>query len=358
MDIIREIHSQLTKEDIVNILQQHGINAKIKGNFRIRNDDKNPSTSLYERNGKIIIKDFSGYFQGDIIDCLVEVFKYDKQSAVKTIIDYFGGNIIPSQQKYNQPFKEEKQIKTHNELVKLWESYEVIDFSFYKANPQRFKELINELLPLEYYRTASDNDRKEFLKRVRYDPQYNNLKIAVYKPNGEFLTFRYKNNGKWYSIKDTEANKYSQIRIIDPSEPIYILEGTHDYINAVLLGINFIAKPTKRYIFKDEELEIFKEHKYTFIWLPDLDKNLKKERDELLKDLEPLDEFTNEFQEWNLQEEFYYLKDIKKVKDFTDLLLISDIFDAVYIKVFLLNFTYIANNLTLEDWSEIYRKYN
>jgi len=37
---------------------------------------------------------------------------------------------------------------------------------------------------------------------------------------------------KWKSLKGTKANEYTQIRIKHKDEPVFIIEGTHDYIVA------------------------------------------------------------------------------------------------------------------------------
>ena len=101
------------------------------------------------------------------------------------------------------------------------------------------QEVINKLIPFEYFQTAKEENKQAFMNIVKYDNYKDEPVVATFKPNGELLTIRHRRyklkNGeviKWKSLKGTKANEYTQIRIKHKDEPVFIIEGTHDYIVA------------------------------------------------------------------------------------------------------------------------------
>ncbi|GAB6044829.1 hypothetical protein JCM11957_04270 [Caminibacter profundus] len=356
---LKDISILVTQDIAVDILASLGVNIKPNRNFSLREDDKNPSASMYMKNGKVRFHDFGTGFDGDLIDTLKEFFNIPYQEAKHLIASYLGlskFNNISSYKKEFKPIKEE--ILSCREIKAIWDRYKPLS----SLSEEKTKEIINKLIPVEYFITAKKEDKKAFYNAVRFDPKQDEPVVATFTPTGNILTIRhrrYKTKNtiiKWKSLKNTEANKYTQIRIKN-NDPIFIIEGTHDYTTALLLGINFIALPSKNYkTFKNEELALLKE-KYDFIILPDLDfknendekyKKFKKELANSLKTLIPqLEPYTKKtITIWNLKERFFHFKGIEKVKDLSDLCEVSDLYDSTYLRVFHLLASFIAKDQT------------
>jgi len=212
----------------------------------LREDERTPSTSIYNKNGKVKIHDFGIGFDGDIIDVLREFFGLSFKDAIDYIFQILG--IEDNQTQFYLQKKEFQSVKTDiyltsEEIKKEWNKY----IPLKKLSEKKRQEVICKLVPFKYFKTASNSNKHAFLKAVKYDKYQKEPVVATFKPNGELLTIRHRRyklkNGeviKWKSLKETKANGYSQIRIKHRDEPIFIIEGTHDYAVAELLDINFM----------------------------------------------------------------------------------------------------------------------
>jgi len=349
--------ASLSLEKVIFVLNSLGVDVTSHNkNFRLREDDRIPSASIYIKNEKVRIHDFGIGFDGDIIDVMQEFFGLSFKDAIDYIFQILG--IEDNQTQFYLQKKEFQSLKTDTyltseEIKKEWNKYIPLE----KLSEKKRLEVICKLVPFEYFQTASNSNKQAFLKAVKYDKYQKEPVVATFKPNGELLTIRHRRyklkNGeviKWKSLKGTKANGYSQIRIKHQDEPIFIIEGTHDYIVAELFDINFIALPNKGYRkFKDEELTVLGSNKFDFVILPDLD--FIYETDETYyKFIHDLNKFLNEFlipqleaftkeiiSIWNLKKKFSYFKGIEKVKDLSDLCLVCDLRDSNYLKSHLLS---------------------
>jgi hypothetical protein len=354
---LNDISTLISSDIAMGILSSLGVNAKLKGNFRLRESDKTPSAAIYTKNGKVRIHDFGAGFDGDLIDTLREFFNMDYQAAKEIIFSYIGIDTSYKIDDYKKEFKAPQPVRetlSYRQIREIWSKYTPLS----EISENKAKEVIKKLIPLNYVKTANIEDKKAFYRAIKYDPKQDEPVVATFTPAGEILTIRhrrykiYNNVIKWKSVKHTEANKYCQIRITNNDDPVFIIEGTHDYITALLLGINFIALPSKHYKnFKDNELELLK-GKYDFVIIPDLD--FKNENDEKYQVfIEELEEKINIFIPqlepyikdkiilWDLKERFYHFKGVDEIKDLSDLCKKSDLYDSVYIKTFHLIFSYI-----------------
>lgn len=355
---LNDIARLVTPDIARDILTSLGINIKPNRNFSLREDDKNPSASIYIKDGKVRIHDFGAGFDGDLIDALKEFFHIPYQEAKNLIASYLGlseFNKIHTYKKEFKPVKEE--ILSYRQIKAIWDKYKPLS----SLSEEKAKEVINKLIPVEYFITANKEDKKAFYNAVRYDPKQDEPVVATFTPDGQILTIRHRRYKagdtiiKWKSLKGTKANQYTQIRIKHHNDPIFIIEGTHDYTTALLLGINFIALPSKNYkAFKDEELALLKD-KYDFVILPDLDfknendeKYIKEELTNSLKILIPqLKPYTKRtITIWNLKERFSHFEGIENVKDLSDLCKVSDLYDSTYLRVFHLLASFIAEDQT------------
>ena len=344
-NIFNDLNSSLTKESVADILKNFGFDAHPKRNFRLRVDDKNPSASIFiHKDGIPMIKDFGGGgFVGDIFKTLKEYAGIPYKDSVEYVKNYLGFSDKYSLEKkllrkYVKRFnikEKEKETLTSEEIEQRWEKL----YPLKTLNKEKFKECISKLILFDYFEKAKSKDKKEFLDRVRYSSFADDIAVKSLTPDNKILAYKYRRwrnkEGdiiKWMALKGSPANKYSQIRIINPSEPVFIMEGYHDYINAILFDINFIAIPYKHYKnFKNEELQLLKGQKYNFILIQDYDfdekdKNkLKQKIKDSNKQAVNLNKVLSVFSKtgkifvWNnIREKFKDLKDKEKIKDFSD----------------------------------------
>jgi len=103
--------SQLITPDIaMDILANLGVNIKKNRNFSLREDDKNPSASMYIKNGKVRIHDFGTGFDGDLIDTLKEFFNLTYEEAKNLIASYLGLSKFDNIDTYKKEFKPLKRF--------------------------------------------------------------------------------------------------------------------------------------------------------------------------------------------------------------------------------------------------------
>lgn len=105
---IADIKQLLNRDIVIAILNSQGFNIPPKGNFRLRDDDKNPSASI-AKNG-LLITDFNGSFSGDVIDVLQNYRGMSFKEALEYVKGFLGigamqSNPLPTSS-LNKPIKE------------------------------------------------------------------------------------------------------------------------------------------------------------------------------------------------------------------------------------------------------------
>ena len=126
-------------------------------------------------------------------------------------------------------------------------SFERIDFK----NDSHRKEL-NEMFPDWLILQSSERNLKRFMAMSRYDRKNNTFIGGCFENTPEYcnlvsLKKRRMSIGKWITRKGTHPNSSLFIIIYPDGEPIYLIEGIHDSLTAVLLGINFVMIPYAGY---------------------------------------------------------------------------------------------------------------
>ena len=223
--------------------------------------------------------------------------------------------------------KEKEQTQIIEQMRNYWNNL----IPLHRVERDTLYKALEPILPIEKIKTAKKEALKVFMDVVRYDPYHDSIAVKLLDENSEILTIKHRTkkgfSGKWIAYKGSRANANAQIRIVDNLEPVFILEGTHDYLTAILLGINFIALPYKHYMqFTPNELETLKKlkhpkHNFDFVFLPDMDNgNIPTNTiASLYWQLEPLgDVITN----WNIHKKFEWTRKNPKA-DFSDILTLS-----------------------------------
>lgn len=202
-------------------------------------DERTSSLYFYQKTQKFY--DYGSSKGGDVFDFIAKV---ENLSLSEVIKKYNNNDLITTK----KPIKRKPQQKTatisSRQLTQEFNQFEYIDI----FNNKHYKELKN-IIPYWLYEMANKEDISLFMSLIRYD-NYNDTIVAGWYKNilldFEMVTYkrrRYKNN-KWMNRKDTHPNQTSFNRIYNEQEPVFIIEGMHDALTAILLGLNFIAIPT------------------------------------------------------------------------------------------------------------------
>ena len=140
--------------------------------------------------------------------------------------------------------------------VDLWrefDSFERID----RQKPEHL-EALEELFPRYLFHECMDEDWQEFRRAARYDPKHGCLVAGCYDSlatNAPLVSYKHRKIGtvKWKVRAGTHPNHVLYLRILSPDRPIYGVEGHHDMLSALLLGIDFIMLPTAGYRLREAE---------------------------------------------------------------------------------------------------------
>ena len=230
--------------------------------------------------------------------------------------------------KSNSSYKEQEQKEIIEQMKKYWNSL----IPLHQVERETLQKALEPILPIKKLQTATKEAKKAFMEVVRYDPYHESIAVKLLDDTRtNILTIKHRTkkgfDGKWIAYKGSKANANAQIQIVDNLEPIFILEGTHDYLTAILLGINFIALPYKHYMqFTPNELETLKKlkhpkHNFDFVFVPDMDNGNIPTRTiaNLYLQLESLGD---EIMSWNIHEKFEWTRENPKA-DFSDILILS-----------------------------------
>ena len=190
--------------------------------------------------------DFGSGEKGDALDFIAKMENLSLLQAKKKLEEEIAGcNVIIQRRQRSQRIQKpsrEKEISTET-IAREFKSFEKIDFS----NQEHLKELL-EIAPEWLYKQANKADLEFFKSICRYDKTNKTLIMAWYLSGDlEFKIIAYKRRrykgGKWTNRAGTHINKIPLYRLYN-DEPIFIVEGAHDFLTAVLLGLNVIALPT------------------------------------------------------------------------------------------------------------------
>ncbi len=132
-------------------------------------------------------------------------------------------------------------------LKKEFDAFERIDMQ----NDRHQKEL-HEMFPDWLLQQTSERNRKRFMAMSRYDRKNHTFVGGCFENTPSYCTLvshkrRRLPIGKWIARKGTHPNASLFIIIYPNGEPIYFIEGLHDALTAVLIGINFVMVPYAGY---------------------------------------------------------------------------------------------------------------
>ena len=270
-----QVKSQLTRDDVVSILIQYGYEVSTKDFKFCLRDEKTPSALI---NQDCSIHDYGSDFHGDILDVLQQFNNVGFTEAFKMLKAYVGvgtgeiGTPRPSMDPKKEYIATLSDAR-HQTIVKTMEWYNSQSQLQTFSNPAYAKEVL-AISPLWLFKQASKESIAEFKKLTTYDFKNKTLVIKIHDYEGKLISYKRRRylEGKWITAKDTHPNNQCLMSIKSDVNHIYIVEGHHDYLTAVLLGIDVLMIPTVNYkkftgyelaALKNREVILIPDHDFT-----------------------------------------------------------------------------------------------
>ncbi len=209
---------------------------------------------------------------GDVIDFLEKVNNSDTKHACNYLKNYLG--IDDRSTPMPKPIKRKPQPKP--ELTKERHSEIMADLRRFDQSLQSFKNLdyakeVLAIVPTWVWKHAGKTKINLFRELTTFDQDNKTLVLKIHDYSGKIISYkrrRFKDR-KWDTAYRTHPNSQCIVSIVDDREPVYILEGHHDLLTAILLGINVLMVPTVGYkVFNAHELSVLSGKDVVF--LPDM----------------------------------------------------------------------------------------
>ena len=270
------VKDRLDKDTTSAILGRAGFEIDRHYKLMLR-DEKTPS-AIINNNGTI--HDFGSGEHYDVQQVLMDFRGLSFPEAKELVLTELGMANLPDY----VPVKHSTTVSSitlnrHNEITT-----EINDFL--TSTRQTFKdqhylaEAIS-IAPYWVYKQASKEDIEDFRTVTTFDDRNNTLVVKIHDYNGRLISYKRRKvlekDGKvtkWKSAHSTHPNKQCLKRFKDEGI-VYVVEGHHDFLTAILVGLNVLMIPTVSYNkFTEYELSILQGKKVVF--MPDLKKGDRK----------------------------------------------------------------------------------
>ena len=143
---------------------------------------------------------------------------------------------------------------TREKLQAEFDDFEQID----PNKPEHSREL-NAVGPKWLFEEANPTRKALFFEMVRYDPKHKTLVTGCY--NGDpadldLISYKHRRFGniKWRTRVDIMFFWVPLIRVYSDTGKIFFIEGHHDALTALLLGIDFVMVPSSGYRCSNPEI--------------------------------------------------------------------------------------------------------
>jgi len=279
---MKVLKNRLNREVVISLLETKGFRVNTRTNMvALTEDDKTPST-LINKDGSI--HSFNDNFHGDVLDVFQRYGGMDFKQALEVVRGYLG---ITSDTKepYRTDIKHHTPLKVEvptlseakaKQIIKTIEWYDSQKQMQTFTNPE-YKSEMEAICPLWVFKQADKKAIDEFRSITTYDFKNKTLVIKIYNYKSELISYKRRryNDGKWVTAKDTHPNTQCLVSIKSEHNHIYVVEGHHDFLTAILLGIDVVMIPTVNHKeFTEYELSLMKDRE--IILIPDYDtKNIQ-----------------------------------------------------------------------------------
>ena len=308
----KELKERLNRESVIDILSFNGFRIDTRTSMiSLTEDDKTPS-SLINKDGSV--HSFNDDFHGDVFDILQKYRGMSFLGAVEVINAYFGTTSNDKSPykpniEYKKPIKVEMPTLSdtrHKQIIKAIEWYDSQKQMQTFTNPE-YKNEMEAICPIWVFKQADKKAIDEFRNITTYDFKNKTLVIKIHNYECRLISYKRRkyNGGKWVTAKDTHPNSQCLVSIKSKHNHIYVVEGHHDFLTAILLGIDVVMIPTVNYKqFTEYELSLMRYRE--IILIPDCDTK-KTEGIECMKRLSlQVDEVSKETKVFSLVK---FLKD-------------------------------------------------
>lgn len=250
MTKVEKIKSLIT---IRELAERYGAQPNSKGKCKYNpiREEKTSSLQIYDETNSF--NDFGGV-GGDVIDFYAEYHKIPTFEAINEMMKEFSIHW------------EDERIYQQNVYVpnKEYMSSEAVKKAFmsnvhYPISPKNHFEILTSIVPGYLLNDASDEDKEQFYNIVRYAKGDNTAIVLLPDEKGVAHTFkyRYKMIGdevkKWVSLAGTRSD-YAYCRLTQ-NRVTLIVEGTRDFLTALMCGYSVIAIPRAGFKLKNELLK-------------------------------------------------------------------------------------------------------
>jgi len=266
-DLAQAVRSYYSQDNVKDIVRTLGYEITGSGHFRIRQEEKNPSASVSKTG---LINDFGG--EGyDVIKLLTDVHRMTFVDALKWLavqwnIQYDDTQHqprpiqhAPMQQHQPDPQEHQKILEKVTATLNWYDSYRDQLQTF--TNPEYKNEAL-AIAPMYVFQQARPEAIQHFKKVTTYDHKNKTLIAKIFDYNGVPISYKRRRyqipgtdtQGKWITKGGTSPNGQCYINVHQTrSSPVYIIEGHHDMLTAILLQgddyepFDFIMVPTENY---------------------------------------------------------------------------------------------------------------
>jgi len=324
---------------IIDIANRYGANSNSKGKCKHNPLRTEATCSLVLYPETNTYYDFGNKDGGDVIDFVCAADGFDIPDSIENICRMYNidtnDNYIPTPKTITVPEKDyikpEKLLTAFNAITKRFN--------------ENTRESLFTIAPEYVFKEAKSEDKIEFFNLVRYYEPESSPVVLLPDSKGTSYTFRYRyktiddEQKKWVAHYNTKSN-YPYCRL-NENRLTLIVEGSRDFLTALLCGYSVIALPSAGFQLDNE---LLKDRLCVFIDDDD-DKEFMK----------PL--FENAICEkiWFEHKKF---KEITKCnsKDFSDYLYQFDNLEKF--KHTFEKFIYTLNDILLENWEDGINKNN
>lgn len=227
--------------------------------------EKTSSLQIYDNTNSWF--DFGSDKGGSVIDFMVEINNCDVPEAINDLCALYG---IDTDEDYKKPIKETEMIMPKKEYMPVEAVRKAFNSPLHKnITLKDHSEILLSIVPEYVILEAETDDKIEFFNILKVAKPDGKETAVVLLPNYKGVThtmrYRYKQVGdetkKWVPLYGTSSN-YAYCRL--NNNPItLIVEGTRDFLSALLCGYSVIAIPSAG--FKNIDNEWLKDRICIFI---------------------------------------------------------------------------------------------
>lgn len=239
-DVIQQIKDKL---DIVELATQYGANPHGRGKaintkFNPLRTEKTSSLKLYKDTNSYT--DFGSGESGSALDFYMKCEGLDLPTAINNLKQEFG---IRDYEVVTAPIPKQDYMKP-DIVRKVFDQQKEIDFKTHK-------KLLYEIAPEWLYKTANSDDLLQFQNIVRKNAYSDVLMVLLHDEHKVERSIRYRHKmvgeelKKWVALAGTQSSVL-YCRLTENPLTI-VVEGTHDYLTAILMGYSVISLPSASY---------------------------------------------------------------------------------------------------------------